>query len=470
MRSKSAMRCKTALKTAALGLFGSMLLATTLYAQGAGGPGTPWRGAGPQPCYGPDGGVFQCPGAPQVLAVRASRLLDTKTGQIAVRQVILIQGERITEVGPEAQVKIPAGAQVLDLGPATVLPGLVDAHTHMFNPPRPGMSRETSTLIAIHNLQADLRAGFTTARDMSSHGNGYGDVDIRNAINEGRIEGPRYQVSGRGIIWGGATLASTAANPLTSSVVHSVEEGREAVREHIQHGTDWIKLFPAGAYSFTPSGEDQYELTYPMPVLQAMIDETHRLGHKAGCHVYGGDGQKNSIIAGCDTIEHGFGLDQAQVNMMVQKGLFYDPTVVRYTEPYLDDNDAKSTGGKYKISAVFSKAVAMAAATPGIKLMAGSGVDGGTFPHGSQGIEFEALVRRGAISPTRAIQSGTMVNAEALGWQDRVGSIEKGKFADLVAVSGDPLADISELQRVKFVMKGGKVIRNDLGATAAASR
>ncbi len=470
MRSKSAMRCKTALKTATLGLFGSMLLATTLYAQGAGGPGTPWRGAGPQPCYGPDGGVFQCPAAPQVLAVRASRLLDTKTGQVATRQVILIQGERITEVGPEAQVKIPAGAPVIDLGPATVLPGLVDAHTHMFNFPKPGMSREASTLIAIHNLQADLRAGFTTARDMSTHGNGYGDVDIRNAINEGRLEGPRYQVSGRGIIWGGATLASAAANPLTSSVVHSVEEGREAVREHIQHGTDWIKLFPAGAYSFTASGEDQYELTYPMPVLQAMIDETHRLGHKAGCHVYGGDGQKNSIIAGCDTIEHGFGLDQAQVNMMVQKGLFYDPTVVRYTEPYLDDNDAKSTGGKYKISAVFTKAVAMAAATPGIKLMAGSGVDGGTFPHGTQALEFEALVRRGAISPTRAIQSGTLVNAEALGWQDRVGSVEKGKFADLVAVSGDPLADISELQRVKFVMKGGKVIRNDLGATTAAAR
>ena len=187
------MRGKSALKAAALGLFGALVLTSALHAQGAGGPGAPWRGAGAQPCYGPDGGAFQCPPAPQVLAVRASRLLDTKTGQIAVRQVVLIQGERITEVGPEAQVKIPAGAQVIDLGPATVLPGLIDAHTHMFNPPKPGMSRETSTLIAIHNLQADLRAGFTTARDMSSHGNGYGDVDIRNAINEGRIEGPRYQ-------------------------------------------------------------------------------------------------------------------------------------------------------------------------------------------------------------------------------------------------------------------------------------
>jgi len=293
---------------------------------------------------------------------------------------------------------------------------------------------------------------------------------MRNAINEGRIEGPRYQVSGKGIVWGGMTLAATAANPLTSSVVHSVDEGREAVREHIQHGADWIKLFPAGGYSFGPNGEDQYEVTYPMPVLAAMIEETHRLGHKAGCHVYGGEGQKNSIIAGCDTIEHGFGLNQEQIDMMVQKGLFYDPTVVRYTEPYLDDNDNKSTGGKYKISAVFSKAVAMAAATRGVKLMAGSGVDGGTFPHGTQALEFEALVKRGAISPTRAIQSGTVINAEALGWQDRVGSIEKGKFADLIAVAGDPQADITELQRVKFVMKGGKIIRNELTQFAAPSR
>ncbi|HEY6256665.1 MAG TPA: hypothetical protein VIY51_12810, partial [Xanthobacteraceae bacterium] len=163
---------KSALKSAALGMLGAFALASSLHAQGAGGPGAPWRGAGPQPCYGADGGVFQCAPAPHVIAVRASRLLDTKSGQIAVRQVVLIQGERITDVGPEAQVVIPAGAQVIDLGSATVLPGLIDAHTHMFNPPKPGMSRETSTLIAIHNLQADLRAGFTTARDMSSHGNG----------------------------------------------------------------------------------------------------------------------------------------------------------------------------------------------------------------------------------------------------------------------------------------------------------
>ena len=203
-------------------------------------------------------------------------------------------------------------------------------------------------------------------------------------------------------------------------------------------------------------------LTYPMPVLQALIDEAHRLGHKTGCHVYGGEGQKNAILAGCDTIEHAFGLDQEQANMMVAKGLAYDPTLVRYTEPYMDDNDAKNTGGKYRMIPIFEKAVTMAAATKGLKMMVGSGVDGATFPHGTQALEFEAYVKQADMSPARAIQSGTIVNAEVLGWQDQIGSVEKGKYADIVAVSGDPLADITELQRVKFVMKGGKVIRNDL--------
>jgi len=392
--------------------------------------------------------------------LRAGRLFDSKTGQMLTKQIVLLQGDRITDVGSEAQVKIPSGTQVIDLSQATVLPGLIDAHTHMFNTPKQGMSREASTLIAVHNLQADLRAGFTAARDMSSHGNGYADVDIRNAINEGRIDGPRYQVSGRGIVWGAA--ANAPVNPLASTVVRSVEEARAAVRDHIEHGVDWIKLFPTGAYSFTPAGVAEYVLTYPMPVLQALIDETHRLGHKAACHVLGGEGQKNAIIAGCDTIEHAFGLDQQQANMMVQKGLYYDPTFVRYLEPYMDDNDNKSTGGKYRMIPIFEKAVTMAAATKGMKVMMGSGADGSTYAHGTQALDFEALVKRAGIAPARAIQAGTTINAEVLGWSDRIGSIDKGKYADLIAVSGDPLADITELQRVKFVMKGGKIIRNDM--------
>jgi len=376
--------------------------------------------------------------------------------------MVLISGERITDVGPEGEVKIPAGAQLIDLSRATVLPGLIDAHTHMFNARGPKGTTETSVLIAVQNLQADLKAGFTTVRDMGTHGNGYGDLDVRDAMNEGRIDGPRCQVSGRGIGWGGTAPATAPMNPLASTAVRSVEEARAAVRQDVERGVDWIKLFPTGGYSFSPTGEVQYLMKYPMPVLLALIDEAHRLGHKTACHVYGGQGQENTIIAGCDTVEHALGLTQEQANMMAQKGLYYDPTFVRYTEPYMDDNDNKNTGGKYRMIPIFEKAVTMAVATQGLKVMVGSGVEGSTFAHGTQALEFEWLVKRAGMSPARAIQSGTMINAEALGWSNRIGSIEKGKYADLVAVSGDPLADITELQRVKFVMKGGKVIRNDM--------
>jgi imidazolonepropionase-like amidohydrolase len=448
--------------------FASSLCASAVWAQ-VQPPPAPWRGAGATPCVGSDGGVFQCPPAARVIAIRAGRLFDSKTGQMLTRQVVILSGERIIEVGPQAEVKIPAGAQLIDLSQATVLPGLIDAHTHMFNTRGPNGTTENSMLIAVQNVQADLRAGFTSARDMSTHGNGYGDVAIRDAINQGRIDGPRYQVSTRGIVWGAAPAnPASPDNPLASAVVRSVEEARAAVREQIARGADWIKLFPTGAYSFNATGEAQYVLTYPMPVLQTLIDEAHRLGKKTACHVYGGEGQKNAILAGCDTIEHAFGLNQEQANMMVQKGLYYDPTFVRYIEPYMDDNDAKNTGGKYRMIPIFEKAVAMAAATKGMKIMMGSGADGSTYAHGTQALDFEALVKRGGLSPARAIQAATTIDAEVLGWQNQIGSIDKGKYADLIAVSGDPLTDITELQRVKFVMKSGKVIRNDIAQAPPA--
>jgi imidazolonepropionase-like amidohydrolase len=335
---------------------------------------------------GSDGGYRQCAPAAKVIAIRAGRLFDNKTGTLLTKQVILLSDDRITDVGPEAKLKIPAGAQVLDLSRATVLPGLIDAHTHMFNQRSAKGTTEGSMLVAVENVNADLRAGFTSARDMSSHGNGYADIAVRDAINEGRIEGPRYQVSTLGIVWGAAP-ATAPENPLASKVVRSVEEARAAVREQIGHGADWIKLFPSGGYSFDANGKAQYVVTYPLPVVEALVEETHKLGKKAGCHVYGGEGQRNAIVAGCDTIEHAFGLDQEQANMMVVKGLYYDPTLMRYTEPYMDDNDEKNTGGKYRMIPIFEKAVTMAAATPGLKIMVGSGVDGSTFVHGTQGLD-----------------------------------------------------------------------------------
>ena len=247
-------------------------------------------------------------------------------------QTVVVNGDKIADVGPSAQVQIPAGAQVIDLGNATVLPGLIDAHTHMFNTPKPGMSREASTLIAIQHLQRTCAPASPTIRDMSTHGNGYGDVDIRDAINRGQIDGPRA-VSRPAASSGGrrATTSRAIRLPARSSTMSKKAARRCATRS---------RMAPTGSNCSRPApipsrrtAQPKYVLTYPMPVLQAMIDETHRLGHKTGCHVYGGEGQKNAILAGCDTIEHAFGLDQEQANMMVAKGLYYDPTLVRYQSP-----------------------------------------------------------------------------------------------------------------------------------------
>ena len=254
------MRCKSFL----VAICGILLSATALWAQGQ-APPAPWRGAGKTPCVGSDGGVVQCPPVPRVVAVRAGHMFDSKTGQMLTSQVVLLNGERITAVGPEAQVKIPAGAQVIDLSQATVLPGLIDGHTHMFNARKPNGTTEDYMLIAVQNVQASLRAGFTAARDMTTHGNGYGDISIRNAINEGRIDGPRYQVSTRGIVWGDKPANPAAPdNPLASAVVRSAEEGRAAVRDQIAHGADWIKAVPCGRVFLQPHGRGPIRRDLPV--------------------------------------------------------------------------------------------------------------------------------------------------------------------------------------------------------------
>ncbi len=404
---------------------------------------------------------------PQVVAIRAGRLFNSNSGQMLTRQVVLLQGERITDVGPEDQIKIPQGARVIDLSQATVLPGLIDAHTHMYdslsNGQRVTTSKEAWTLSAMSELQVDLRAGFTSARDCGTHGEGYGDVDVRNAINRGLFDGPRMQVSTRGIGSSGSDYIGIPGSTITAGnqSIHGVFEAREAVREQIRYGADWIKVFPAGAYSFSPDGEMFVDPTFTLEDLQAIVDEAHRHHRGVVSHVYGGEGLRNSIIAGVDSVEHGQGLDESMVAMMIQKGIYYDPTGVRYTVPSIAEADRKNTGGKYSIIPIFEKNFEAAITHKGLKIVFGSGVDGDLYPHGTQARDFEWMVKRG-MTPVAALQSATLVNSQMLGWQDQIGSIDKGKYADIVAVSGDPLKDITEMQRVKFVMKGGKVIKNEL--------
>lgn len=415
-----------------------------------------------------------CAQSPKVTAIRAGHLFDSKSGNMLANQVVLVDGEKISDLGAADKVQIPQGAQVIDLSQATVMPGFIDAHTHVYSSLSAGArvttTKEAWTLMAVENAVTTLRAGFTAVRDVGTHGEGYGDVDIKNAINRGIIDGPRMQVSTRGVGASGSDYIGSPETTITggNQTIHGPDNAREVVREQIRYGADWIKVFPTGAYSFGPEGELFVDPTFTLPEIEAIVDEAHRHHKKVAAHAYGGDGLRYSIMAGVDCIEHGQGLDDQEAAMMVQKGTYFDVTGYRYTMPEIVENDRRNTGGKYSIIPIFEKNFKNALAK-GVKIAWGSGVDGtandprssGPLLHGTQATEFNWLVDHG-MNAAKAIQAATMVDAEMMGWQDRIGSIEKGKFADIVAVSGDPLKDISELQKMKFVMKGGKVYRNDL--------
>ena len=410
----------------------------------------------------------------QVTAIRAGRLFDPKSGTNLSNQVVLISGDRITDVGPANRVQVPAGAKVIDLSQATVLPGLVDGHSHVYDSlsaaQRVTTSNEAWTLLAVKEAQVDLKAGFTTMRDLSTHGEGYGDVDIRNAINRGYVQGPRLQVSTKGI---GAVVPTIGIPGITipggNETIAGADDARRAVREQIHYGADWIKIFPAADYSFSPTGELWVDPTFTLAEVEAIVDEAHRHHHGVACHAFGGEGLRNCITAGVDTVEHGQDLDDAEIAMMVQKGIYLEPTLYRYSMPEIVEHDKQVTGGKYSLPGVQDRRFAVALAK-GVKISFGSGVDGTPYAHGLQGLEFQWMVKHG-MTPAQAIQSATLTSSTMMGWQDKVGTVEKGKFADIVAVSGDPLQDITELQHVKFVMKGGEVIKNEMsGSTLLSSR
>ena len=409
------------------------------------------------------------PAATRALAIRAGRLFDGNSDRLLTNQVVLIEGDRISEVGPRDRVNIPAEAEIIDLSRATLLPGLIDAHTHIFltgeshgryDEQLLKESWQYRTIEAVVNAKKDLDAGFTTLRDVETEGAMYSDVDVRNAIDRGLIPGPRLQVATRAIsTTGGYPLEGYSPEvtvPSGVQIVDSPNAARQAVREQIKYGADLIKIYSTHRHHFTPEGKLVSIPTLTLEEVRAIVDEAHREGVKVACHAYGGEGLHNCIEAGVDSIEHGLDLDDASITKMVEKGIYLVPTL--YVYEFEPEGDLRATGGKTSRARIHEPSFRRAVAR-GVKIAFGTDV--GPFLHGTQAKEFEYMVRFG-MTPVQALRAATSVAANLMGWQDRVGSIEKGKLADLVAVSGDPLADITELERVRFVMKGGQVVRNDL--------
>ena len=406
--------------------------------------------------------------ATKPVAIRAGRLFDPGSGRLVTDQIVIIRGERIVEVGPAGGVAIPSGAELIDLRQATVLPGMIDAHTHLFLTGESGgrydeqllkESWQYRTIEAVVNAKKDLEAGFTTLRDLETEGAMYSDVDVRNAINRGLIPGPRLQVSTRALsTTGGYPLEGYSPEVLVPSGVEIVDSpwaARQAVREQIKYGADLIKVYSTHRFRFTADGHLDSIPTFTLEELQAIVDEAHRQHVKVACHAYSGAGLRNCIEAGVDSIEHGLELDDTSLREMVGKGIYLVPTL--YVYEVGSEEDLRATEGKTSRARIHEESFRRALAS-GVKIAFGTDV--GPFPHGTQAKEFEYMVRFG-MTPAQALCSATQRAAELMGWQDRVGSLERRKFADVIAVSGDPLSDITELERVKFVMKGGVIVKNE---------
>ncbi|HEV3330773.1 MAG TPA: amidohydrolase family protein [Bryobacteraceae bacterium] len=429
---------------------------------------------------------------PQGTAVRAGRLFDPRSGTNLSNYVILIQGDRIAEVGPAGSVKIPDGVRVIDLSRATVLPGLIDRHVHLFQEQQPNDSR--GAFIGLNYALKDMMAGFTTLQDMGSAFT-YAAVELRDAINKGTVPGPRLQVAGPQINPRGATYYPAPSVPtpfgqgpgaavwqLTSDL-NSPWLARAAVREHSHYGTDWIKIYetedyegggypqPAGAGAFRPDGKMILVPSLTLEENQAIVDEAHRRGLKVACHAYGGEGLRNCLAAGVDLPMHltvgvtgAEGLDDETIRLVKQPMADGKPRAVNQTLwdliGDLEARDLKASGGRntrFRLTEMsFKKLVAA-----GVTEVFGSGAY--TVGHGVQAFQFAYYVKWG-MKPAQALRMATSDAADTLNYDlgKHVGILEKGRFADLVAVAGDPLADITEMERVRFVMKGGVVFRNDL--------
>jgi imidazolonepropionase-like amidohydrolase len=415
-------------------------------------------------------GVPGLASAAQII-VKAARLLDGHGGAPLAPAMVLIEGERIVDVG--STLTVPAGAKVIDLGGATLLPGLIDLHTHLCG--KYGVHWEDelikttpafSALWGAHNARVTLLAGFTTVRDMGTAWP-YVDVELRNAINAGAIPGPRMFVAGAYLSsTGGAGDAMQFSEyvqvPSVDNLADSPEEVVKQVRKNFKHGADFIKLLATGAV--LSKGQSPGAQQFSDEEIQAAVNEANRWGRQVAVHAHGLSGIKASIRAGVRTIDHGSFLDDDAIEMLkaTHRKTFYVPTLYTSTVIARQGREAGIPESEILRSKMISDTKDLGfkrALAAGIPI--GFGTDAAVIPHGENGYEFLERVKLGE-KPMAGIVAATSLNAEIMGWADRVGAVEPGKLADLVAVAGDPLADPSELTRVGFVMKGGIVYKDEL--------
>jgi len=404
--------------------------------------------------------------------IRAGALIDVDAGIVRRNQVIIVRGNKIAEVADAANAKIPSDAQVIDLSSYTVLPGMIDAHTHIFlqGEDPADVSYDDQLLkypVALRAARATvsvrraLEEGFTTLRDMETEGAGYGDIGIKEAIEGGYIPGPRLFVSTRAISsTGGYPLEGYAPEievPKGAQIADGPVEARKAAREQLGHGADWIKVYMTHRSWVGKNGELVSQPTLTLEELHGIVDEAHGWGRKVACHAYSGIGLQRALDGGCDSIEHGLSLTDAQIAQMIKQGTWLCATLSVY---YYDHAAADTPEGKRDRKRVSDHEVSFRKAVKaGVKIAFGTDIGG--FPWTEQiAQEFPRMVDFG-MTPMQAIQSATVRAAELLDQQGRIGTIAPGAFADIVAVSGDPLANIKVLGGVGFVMKDGKVYKNE---------